>query len=704
VLAAVTAALLLPAPVPAQAPSRARVQLLSFRVLEAAKGGLVDPAFGAVFDEGAERAALHQALAGLPQLEMLPLEGDAGLASRQDVASRVGARAFVTRADVERVDKAMTTEFLVSTTVMLEFLNPASGEVYHIQELTGSTDIRKDAGADLTADETSAAFRGTLAGTVRALVARLRERYQPGLSAAVIQQLADGRVVLGAGATAGLREGARLELRDSAGSLVGITRVAQVQRSFAVGGRPLADGPGRPWVGTVATSPGLNRAAGAGAFAHMVVAVAQQPDLVQPAYVLPEATLIYWLHESLAEAVPGLNFLPPVVAGGLATEQERLEMATGRSGDIAGQRTIPDFVVRAAITRADHLSETGPDGATYYILKVGLDLAFLDVRTGQVFYATYVEGSQQERVRAGERQLDLAVSYRNLLQRTMTEVGRRVAAEYAPVSVEGQVRTVRPDGSLELAVTGSGVLPAGAGVTLLADGEEVRDPRTHQVLGRVEEPVARARIVRQSGDTADALPLGGADRLAGAHFRANAAPGSGPSPRLVQVDRVDVRDGVPVQPALLAEIVQTALAASRTYAVLPRPEVLSQLGALRDREFGGGAFSAQASERLLSASTAEPALRARVVARFLPPTPADDGGRPAQAYEARLGIVLVSASDSARQEGSAAQALQSRVALPRGRNQVVVGLSAADAARVYAGMSRQLAAAVVQALAAQMAR
>jgi hypothetical protein len=264
---------------------------------------------------------------------------------------------------------------------------------------------------------------------------------------------------------------------------------------------------------------------------------------------------------------------------------------------------------------------------------------------------------------------------------------------------------VRADGSLELAVTGSGALPGGAIVTLLADGEEVRDPRTRQVLGRVEEPVARARIVRQAGGTADALPVGGGSpRLPGAHFRANATPGSGPSPRLVQVDRVEVREGVAVQPALLGEIVQTALASSRAYAVLPQREVLGQLAALRDREFGGGAFSAQASQRLLSANNAEPALLARVVARFLPPAAVQEDGRPAQAYEARLGIVLVSAADTTRQEGSGAQVLQSRVPLPRGRREVVVGLAGADVAKIYAQMSRQLAATVAQALAAAAPR
>jgi hypothetical protein len=698
-LGTLAATLLLSAALPAQAPpaERARVQFLSVRVLEAAKGGLVDPAFTTVFDEGRERAAFHAALAALPQLEMLPLEGDAGLVARTDLASRVGARAFVTRADVERVDKAMTTEFLVSTTVMLEFLNPASGEVYHIQELTGSTNVRKDANAVLDAAETAEAFRSTLAGTVRELVSRLRTRYQPGFRAPVLQQLADGRVALGAGQTAGLRQGARLELRDAAGQLAGITRAEQVQRAFAIAARPLADDPNRPWVGLSAVSPGLNRAAGGNVLAHMVASVEQRAELVQPAYVLPEATLIYWLHESLAEAAPGLNLLPPVVAGGLATEQERLEMATGRAGDIAGQRTIPDFVVRAAVSRADHLSETGPDGATYYILKVGLDIAFLDVRTGQVAYATYVEGTQQERVRTGERQLDLAVSYRNLLQRTMTDVGRRVAAEYAPAGVEGAVRQVRPDGSLELAVTG-GALPAGAIVTLWADGEEVRDPRTRQVLGRVEDPVARIRIVRQAGAAADALPIGGTSpRLAGARFWANAALGAGT--RLVQVERVEVREGVPVQPVLLGEIVQSALVTSRAFAVVPRPDVLGWLAALREREFGGGGFSVQASQRLLSAANAEPALLARVVARFLPPTAAQEGGQAAQGYEARLGIVLVSAADTTRQEGNGAQVLQSRVALSRGRREVVVGLSGADVAKIYAQMARQLAASVTGALA-----
>ena len=630
---------------------------------------------------------------------MLPLTGDTGFVRRGELASRIAARAFVTRADIERVDKALTTEFLVSTTVMLEFLNAASGEVYHVQALTGSTNIRKDAGADLAPDEVTEAFTATIAGTIRELAARLGRRYQPGVRTTVIQQLADGRLVLGAGLAGGLREGARLELRDSSG-VVGIARVEQAQQGFAVTGRPLADDAARPWLGVEASSPGLNRTAGQGAFAHMVMSVEQRSELVQQAYVLPQATLIYWLHESLAEAVPGLNMLPPVAAGGLATEQERLELSSGRAGDIAGQRTIPDFVIRASISRADALSEVGPDGATYYILKVGLDLSFNDVRTGQVFYATYVEGAQQERVREGERTLDLAVSYRNLLQRTMGDVGRRVAAEYAPVNASGTVREVRSDGSLVLAVTGTGSLPSGGIVTLWADGEAVRQPRTRASLGHVQEAAARIRIVRQGEGIAEALAIGAPVRpLAGARFSAPATAGDA-GRQLVQVERVEVREGVAVPGALLQEIVQTALTSSRRFAVLPDRDVLADLAGLREREFGGGGFSNSAAQRLLNVEHAEPSLYARVVARFLAPAAAQEAGRPAQAYEARLGVILVSAADTSRQAGSAAQSLQSRYALPRGRREVVVGLSSQDVAKIYAQMARQLATTVAAQLTA----
>jgi len=607
----------------------------------------------------------------------------------------------VTRADVERVDKAITTEYLVSTTVMIEFLNPSSGEIYHIQGLTGSTNIRKDAGVALTPGETSQAFASTLEGTVRELVGRLRERYRPGVRARVLQVLADGRLALGAGAAAGLREGARLEIRDASGQVVGITRVEQVQRQFSVGARPLSDDPNRPWVGLVAASAGINRTAGGGGFAHMVATVEQRSELVQLQYVLPQATLVYWLHESLAEAVPGLNFLPPVVAGGLAGEQERLELATGRAGDISGQRVIPDFLVRAAISRADALSDVGPDGATYYLLKVGLDVSFYDVRNGQIFYATYVEGTQQERVREGERELNLAVSYRNLLQRTLADVGRRVAASYQPVVAEGTVREVRPDGSLLLDVRGTGQLPSGAVATLWVDGEEVLDPATRQVLGRVELPAARIRFVTQRGTTAEALTIGAPMRpMAGGRFRAPVTADAGPGRRLVQVQRAEVRGDIQLPASLLGEIVQTALASSRAFAVLEPPTVLAELGALRDREFGGGAFSSQGAARLLTAENAEPALLARVVSRFLAPVAAEEGGRPAQAYEARMGVALVSAADTAQQAGSSAQALTSRFPLPRGRREVVVGLSGQDVAKIYAQISRQLAATVVEALAA----
>jgi hypothetical protein len=683
----------------AQDPARVRCQLLSFRVLEASKGGLIDARFVASWDEGRERGALHRALAALPQLEMIAPDADTGLVRRDELEQRIAARAFVTRADVERVDKALTTEHLVSTTVMVEFLNPASGEIYHIQALTGSTNIRKDAGVDLAASELSAAFAATLSGTVRELVARLRERYRPGFAARVVQTLADGRLALGAGLAAGLREGARLELRDSGGALVGIARVEQVQQGFAVTARPLSDQPNRRWVGLLAASPGLNRTAGAFGYTHLLARVEQRSELVDRVYALPEQTLVFWLHESLAEAVPGLNMLPPVAAGGLATEQERLELATGRAGDIAGQRVIPDFTVRAAISRADALSELGPDGATYYVLKVGLDLSFVDVRTGQLFFATYVEGTQQERFRAGERELDLAVSYRNLLQRTMVEAGRRVAASYAPVGVEGVVRETRPDGSLALAMSGPGSLPAGAVLTLWVDGEEVRDPATSRLLGRLEEPAARVRVVRHAGSLAEAIPLGAPARpVAGGRIRAPATTGSAER-QLVQIERAEVRGDIRLPPALLGEIVQTALATSRGFAVLASRETLAELAALREREFMGGGYRGRDAAALLSAENAQPALLARVVARFLPPTSAQDEGRPAQAYEARLGVALVSAADTSRQAGSAAQVLTSRFPLPRGRREVVVGLSAQDVAKIYAQMSRQLAATVVQQLA-----
>jgi len=77
--------LVLAVPLGAQEPvERVRCQLLSFRVLQAAKGGLIDPRFLQVFEEGAQRAALHAALAPLPQLEMLPLGADTALVARSE--------------------------------------------------------------------------------------------------------------------------------------------------------------------------------------------------------------------------------------------------------------------------------------------------------------------------------------------------------------------------------------------------------------------------------------------------------------------------------------------------------------------------------------------------------------------------------------------------------------------------------------------
>jgi hypothetical protein len=275
-----------------------------------------------------------------------------------------------------------------------------------------------------------------------------------------------------------------------------------------------------------------------------------------------------------------------------------------------------------------------------------------------------------------------------------------VAAEYAPVAVQGQVREVRGDGSVVLDLSGTGSLAAGSVVTLWTDGEEVVDPTTRRSLGRVEVPAARLRIARQSGGTAEALPLSAPARpLAGGRFRTVARSGEGAGSRpLVQVQRAEVRGDIEVPPALLTEIAQTALVQSRGFAVLEPADVLGELAVLREREFGGGSFAAAGAERLLSAQTGQPGLLARVIARFLPPMPVEEGGRPAQAYEARLGIALVDAADTTRVVASAAQALPSRIILPRGRRQVVVGLSAHDAAKIYAQLSRQLAASVAREL------
>ncbi len=175
--------------------------------------------------------------------------------------------------------------------------------------------------------------------------------------------------------------------------------------------------------------------------------------------------------------------------------------------------------------------------------------------------------------------------------------------------------------------------------------------------------------------------------------------GAGSRP-LVQVQRAEVRGDIEVPPALLGEIVQTALAGSRAFAVLEPPDVLGELAVLREREFGGGNFAAAGAARLLTAETAQPALLARVVARFLPPVSAEEGGRPARAYEARVGIALVDAADTTRVVATAAQVLPSRFVLPRGRRQVVVGLAAHDVTKIYAQLSRQLAQSLVRELSA----
>jgi hypothetical protein len=76
----------------AQVPAeyRVRCQLLSFRVLQADKGGLTDGRFAQGFDETTQRAALHSALAALPQLDMIALGADTALVRRSDLATRRG--------------------------------------------------------------------------------------------------------------------------------------------------------------------------------------------------------------------------------------------------------------------------------------------------------------------------------------------------------------------------------------------------------------------------------------------------------------------------------------------------------------------------------------------------------------------------------------------------------------------------------------
>ena len=65
-----------------------------------------------------------------------------------------------------------------------------------------------------------------------------------------------------------------------------------------------------------------------------------------------------------------------------------------------------------------------------------------------------------------------------------------------------------------------------------------------------------------------------------------------------------------------------------------------------------------------------------------------------------MGVSLVSAADTTRPAGAAAQSLISRFPLPRGRREVVVGLSPQDVAKIYAQISRGLAVTVVEQLSA----
>ncbi len=565
-----------------------------------------------------ESERLVELLQALPQYRVHDsffAEPSTELGSLDAAGDRVYVRGVVTRADVDRRKYFGDLELWQFTIGLnLEFFDIRSGQVYYNRGIVSRVPVE-------TATEIDRAYRRErFAEAFRAgldhLVMQCGKDYQPALlQTRVLQASAPDRVFVEGGADKGLRAGQVLQ--GAQGEERWLLKVLQVESAFSRL-EVLASSKGSaPPAGLMLGLPGANRSAGGSGPSLAVSGVMTvDPEALDPAFDLDNATLGQWLHDGLAEQ-SGLDLLPPLLAdaggeaGELASAFFDAQAAFSTYGDvrqdeIIGSRPLPDRLARGVVTHAlNRRSERL--GFVANELVLGLTLEVYDRRSREVLATVSVEQSRLEKQNDSYRQADLLGAWRDLCRTALREGAKRLAAELPPAQRETSILVENGPWTAD-----PGDLGAGRQLALYRPEEVIRDASGKDIGSWLRRYAVARTVASARGLELELLVDDGTAPRAGDVIRYSPRAGNRPLARLVslEVGGPKVREGYAPNADMLQAWLQTELLASGLFRMLP-PESQQAAFDAADVRLAGGEFELGHTDEVLNASFPDEQVRIR---------------------------------------------------------------------------------------------
>jgi len=358
-------------------------------------------------------------------------------------------RGILSRADLKNVIHFASVEYVLSTSVTLEFFDLVSGKVFYTRSLTGQSFKEMPNGQQLDELEMRDLFETCFKATVEGIVQRIGEDYQPGvLEGHVVDVLDSTTVVLDIGRNIGVYQGLTMYLfEDASRPPSGMIKTNSPQEKLSLAKVVILQS-GTIRSGWKVRSYGINRLNSQKSQTRYIVAGfnSASPENLPKEFKVDAQDMGQWLHDGLSRN-SDLFMLAPLLArldsSGSVEIQEAIwnaQMSYSIFGSVSqsamvGRRAFPDVMVNGVLTYAEIQTFLTP-GAENKILTVGISVEFYDRTTRDFLYAHHHSGTKVEKiVREGGktyRDLNLEASFRELCKTVIREASQKIGEHYRP--------------------------------------------------------------------------------------------------------------------------------------------------------------------------------------------------------------------------------------------------------------------------------
>ena len=441
-------------------------------------------------------AKIHSELSvNFPGIMLPRMKGSAREMKLDGPQDLIFIRCNISRAQLSTVRKAECVyEYIFALTGGIEFLKIDTGVVFFTKTSTDIAIKRMTKGEREFSKKEKDDFRGIFKDNARSLFKRLveecKEEYIPHKTIVkTCLKLIEGKVVINKGREDGISVG---EMFRSATNPQAFIIIAEISKNYSIA-QVNGEDTAKITTGYAWENTGSNKVDLKGNLGAMVsLPITLQSDMIDQNFDVSSEVLQQWVHDELARKT-NMTMLPP--ASNL-TAQQRFVADRGSFSEsmVTGSRLRPDFYIDPIVTIAQ-ISQA-KQGERYFLrLMVELVIRIVDARTGIISYMDSARDILLEEYEPGWRELSVDALFPKILKNSVVTLVAKLSREFNPRFIEGEL-TEKLEERFWLVIFDGARPGVGTILETYRPGVNIQNPDTGKVIGRLEEPLGRMKIVK----------------------------------------------------------------------------------------------------------------------------------------------------------------------------------------------------------------